>query len=265
MRPPVALTIAGTDSSGGAGVLADAATFRAHGVWPTAAVTAVTAQDTVGVHAVQAVGADVVAAQIDAVRRDIRPDAAKTGMLGGAEVVEVVARAWRGDPAPLVIDPVLRATTGAALLDAAAVGVLLERLLPLAALVTPNLAEAAALTGLPVEDRPGMVAAGQALRGMGAAAVLVTGGHLAGDMVADCLVTADGVRWFTGRRLATPHTHGTGCVLSAAVAARLARGDALGDAVVGARRFVRRAIRDGGPLGQGAGPVAPGAPSWRAW
>jgi len=254
---PVALSVAGSDSGGGAGIVADAATFTAHGVWPTVAVTAVTAQDTAGVHAVQVVDADVVAAQVDAVCRDIRPDAAKTGMLGTAAVVEAVAAALARARLPLVVDPVLRATSGAELLDGEACHVLLHRLLPLATLVTPNLAEAAALTGLPVQDRRGMVAAGRALLGAGAGAVLVTGGHLPGGVAADCLVTADGHRWFTGDRIDAPGAHGTGCVLSAAVTARLARGEDVAGAVAGARRFVRRAIRAGVRLGSGPGAVNP--------
>ncbi len=256
-RPPVALSVAGSDSGGGAGIVADAATFRAHGVWPTVAVTAVTAQDTVAVRAVQVIDADVVAAQVDAVCRDIHPDAAKTGMLGTAAVVEAVAEALARARPPLVVDPVLRATSGAELLPSAACRALLERLLPLATLVTPNLAEAAALTGLPVADRPAMVEAGRALLGTGARAVLVTGGHLPGGVVADCLVTPDGHRWFAGPRIDAPGAHGTGCVLSAAVTARLARGEDLLDAVGGARRFVRRAIRAGVRLGSGPGAVSP--------
>ncbi|HVM63737.1 MAG TPA: bifunctional hydroxymethylpyrimidine kinase/phosphomethylpyrimidine kinase [Acidimicrobiales bacterium] len=253
----MALTVAGSDSGGGAGVLADAATFRALGVWPTVAITAVTAQNTLGVHAAQVVAPTLVAAQIAAVREDMRPDAAKTGMLGAAAVVEAVAAALRGVP-NVVVDPVLRSTSGTALLDEAGLRAVVEELLPLAAVVTPNLAEAAALTGLEVGDRPAMAAAGAALRAMGAEAALVTGGHLPGRVVADCLVTADGVRWYEGRRIDGTGTHGTGCVLSAAVAARLAHGDTLAEAVGTARQFVRRAVRRGVALGAGPGAVRPG-------
>jgi hydroxymethylpyrimidine kinase/phosphomethylpyrimidine kinase len=256
-RPPVALSVAGSDSGGGAGVVADTATFRAHGVWPTVAITAVTAQNTTGIHDVEVIDADVVRAQIVAVRADIRPDASKTGMLGNAAVVEAVADALEG-VGNLVVDPVLRSTSGTALLAPDAVEALVRRLLPGAALVTPNLAEATALTGLDTSDRAGMARAGAAIRALGASAVLVTGGHLPGRVVADCLVTAEGARWFEGRRIESPHTHGTGCVLSAAVTARLARGEALADAVAGARQFVRRAIRRGVALGKG-----PGAPDPR--
>ena len=256
MGRPVALTVAGSDSGGGAGVLADAATFRAHGVWPTAAVTAVTAQDTRGVHAVEVIDPAVVRAQIEAVRDDLRPAAVKTGMLGSAAVVAAVAAALAGAD-NLVVDPVLSATSGAALLEPAGWAVLVERLLPLALLVTPNLAEASALTGLEVADRRGMVGAARALLASGAGAVLVTGGHLPGAVVADCLVTAEGTRWLEGPSIASAGTHGTGCVLSAAVTARLARGESLWDAVRGGRRFVRSAIRAGVALGQGRGAVDP--------
>jgi hydroxymethylpyrimidine/phosphomethylpyrimidine kinase len=157
----------------------------------------------------------------------------------------------------LVVDPVLRATSGAALLEPTARAVLVERLLPLAVLVTPNLAEASALTGREVADRRGMVGAARALLASGAGAVLVTGGHLPGPVAADCLVTAAGTRWLEGPRIASANTHGTGCVLSAAVTARLARGESLWEAVRGGRRFVRAAIRAGVALGQGPGAVDP--------
>ncbi len=269
-RRPVALTVAGSDSGGGAGVVADAATFRAHGVWPTVAVTAVTAQDTMGVRAVAVIDPAVVRAQIEAVREDLAPAAVKTGMLGTAAVVEAVAQALVAQP-NVVVDPVLRSTSGTDLLEPAARGALVERLLPLAALVTPNLAEAAALSGLEVGGRRDMERAGRALLATGVGAVLVTGGHLPGPVAADCLVTPAGTRWLEGRRIDSPNTHGTGCVLSAAVTARLARGEGLEDAVRGARRFLRRAIRAGVALGNGPGAVEPrsprpeGAPSWRAW
>jgi len=262
---PVALTVAGSDSGGGAGVLADAAVFRAFGVWPTMAITAVTAQNTQGVDAVAVMDPDMVLAQIQAVVRDIGVDAVKTGMLGSGAVASAVAAGIAGLPA-VVVDPVLVSSTGTPLLDADGVDVLRSRLLPLATVVTPNLVEAAALTGLPVTDRDGMAAAAEALVGMGARAALVTGGHLPGDSVADCLVSGGRCRWFEAPRQRSVHTHGTGCVLSAAIAAGLALGDGLDDAVPAARAAVRQAIERGVALGSGVGPVDGGAVvSSRVW
>jgi hydroxymethylpyrimidine/phosphomethylpyrimidine kinase len=262
---PVALTVAGTDSGGGAGVLADAAVFRASGVWPTAAIAAVTAQNTLGVDAVAVMDPGLVLAQIEAVVRDIGVDAVKTGMLGNHEVVSAVAAGIAGLPS-VVVDPVLASSSGTPLLDADGIDVLRSRLLPLATIVTPNLAEAAALTALPVTDRDGMAAAAEALVGMGARAALVTGGHLPGDTVADCLVAGGRRRWFEAPRHASVHTHGTGCVLSAAITARLACGDDLEDAVEAGRAAVRQAIERGLALGSGVGPVDGGdavsSPAW---
>jgi hydroxymethylpyrimidine/phosphomethylpyrimidine kinase len=246
-------------------VLADAATFRAFGVWPTAAITAVTAQNTLGVDAIAVIEPDLVLAQIEAVVRDIGVDAVKTGMLGSAGVASAVAAGIDGLPS-VVVDPVLVSSSGTPLLDADGIDVLRSRLVPRATVVTPNLAEAAVLTGLPVGDRDGMAAAAEALVGMGARAALVTGGHLPGDAVADCLVSGGRCRWFEAPRHPSVHTHGTGCVLSAAIAAGLARGDGLDDAVQAGRAAVRRAIEAGVALGSGVGPVDAGAvsssPAW---
>ena len=239
-------------------MLADAAVFRAFGVWPTAAVTAVTAQNTMGVDAVAVMDPGLVLAQITAVVRDIGVDAVKTGMLGSGEVASVVAATLRGLPA-VEVDPVLASSSGTTLLDADGLDVMRSRLLPVATVVTPNLAEAAALTGLAVTDRDGMVAAGEALVDLGAQAALVTGGHLPGSRVADCLVADGRCRWFEAERDPSVHTHGTGCVLSAAIAARLALGDGLVDAVQAGRDAVRRAIRAGLAIGSGGGPVDAGA------
>jgi hydroxymethylpyrimidine/phosphomethylpyrimidine kinase len=261
----VALTIAGSDSGGGAGVLADAAAFRAVGVWPTAAITAVTAQNTLGVDAVAVMDPNLVLAQIHAVVRDIGVDAVKTGMLGDARVAAAVAAAADELPS-LVVDPVLVSSSGTPLLDVDGVDVVRARLVPAATLVTPNLPEAAVLTGLEVTDRDGMAAAAESLVAMGARAVLVTGGHLPGDVVADCLYAGGRCRWFEAPRHPAVHTHGTGCVLSAVITAHLARGDGLDDAVRAARAAVRRAIERGVALGSGVGPVDAGAalssPAW---
>lgn len=265
MRLPVALTVAGTDSGGGAGVPADLHTFAAHGVWGTCAVTAVTAQNTVGVDAAEILPPAIVAAQIAAVARDIGVAATKTGMLGDAGVVEAVAAAVREwGLHPLVVDPVAVTTTGAPLLSPGGLAALREVLLPLADLVTPNLAEAAALAGwaAPPQDRSGMEDVAEAVLALGAGAVLVTGGHLPGREAADLLVERGrgGRRWLTGPWLDSPHTHGTGCVLAAATTARLARGEELVQAVERAKIFVTAAIAAGVRLGAGPGAVNPSGP-----
>lgn len=261
MKPPTALTIAGTDSGGGAGVAADLKTFADHGVWGMCAVTAVTAQNTVGVQAAVILDPGMVVAQIASVASDIGVTAAKTGMLGNAAVIRAVAKARAGLlPGPLVVDPVAVATTGAVLLDEDGIPALRHDLLPLADLVTPNLAEAAALTGVAaIIDRPGMVAAGRTILSWGPGAVLVKGGHLAGPEAPDLLlVRGEEPRWLEGRRVAGRNTHGTGCVLSAAITARLARGEDLPAAVAAAKTYVARGIAAGVELGAGAGPVNPG-------
>jgi hydroxymethylpyrimidine/phosphomethylpyrimidine kinase len=261
MKPPRALTIAGTDSGGGAGVTADLKTFESHGVWGLAAVVAVTAQNTLGVQAWEAVSPDLARAQVESVVSDIGVDAAKTGMLGSAAMVRAVASVVSDlGVAPLVVDPVSVSKHGDRLLEEDAVEALRDDLLPLAAVVTPNLPEAAVLVGAPEpRDRESMEALARRLLDLGPAAVLVKGGHLGGDTAPDCLVTSEGVQWLEGDRLPGRHTHGTGCVLSAAIAARLARGDALADAVRGAKDFVTAAIGAGLELGGGVGPVNPGS------
>lgn len=260
---PVALSIAGVDSGGGAGVTADLKAFEAHGVWGVCAVTAVTAQNTVGVQGVWGLPADAVRAQIESVAADFSVDAAKTGMLGSGAVASAVAAAVRElGLGPLVVDPVLASSAGGvALADSALVDVLRAEVLPLATVVTPNVAEAAALVGFPVEDRVAMAAAASALVELGARVAMVTGGHLGDASVSADVVVARGASgpvWLEGRRLDSPTTHGTGCVLSAALAAELARGMDPADACVAAKRFVERAMAAGLALGRGAGPVNPG-------
>ena len=265
MKPPVALTIAGTDSGGGAGIAADLKTFAAHRVWGTCAVTAVTAQNTVGVSRAEILPAALVAAQIVAVTDDFAIAAAKTGMLGGRKVVAAVAAAVEArDLHPLVVDPVAVATSGAALISTEGLAALRDRLIPLADLVTPNLAEAAVLAGWsnPPANRAEMEEVGRAVLALGPAAVLVTGGHLRDTEAADLLLPRDGeARWFGGPRLETRNTHGTGCVLSAAITARLARGDNLVQAIEGAKDFVTAAIAAGVQLGAGPGAVNPSGSS----
>ncbi len=247
------LAIAGSDSGGGAGIQADIRTITALGGFALAAVTAVTAQDTWGVHAIHPVPVDIVAEQIRVVLADLGADAVKIGMLGHAAAV--VAEALGGWPElTLVLDPVLRASSGEALLEGRGRDVL-ARLIARASLLTPNLAEASALCGFAVEDVADMARAGHALRAMGAGAVLVKGGHLAGDNLTDVLVDADGVVMFTAERIATRHTHGTGCTLASAIATHLARGMALREAVAEGRAYLRAAILAAPGLGAGQGPL----------
>jgi hydroxymethylpyrimidine/phosphomethylpyrimidine kinase len=259
-RRRVALTIAGTDSGGGAGVIADLKTFEAHGVWGTAAVVAVTAQNTLGVQAFELVTPELVRAQIASVVSDIGVDAAKTGMLGSVDVVKAVAQGVEElGVRPLVVDPVSVSKHGDRLLAEEAVAALRDQLLPLATVVTPNLPEASALVGFPVETREAMEEAGRALVTLGARVALVKGGHLRdGQHSPDVVVTEAGVSWLEGNRIAGRHTHGTGCVLSAAICAEMARGMDAADACVAAKAFGSHAIAAGVDLGAGVGPVDPG-------
>ena len=254
----IALTIAGSDSGGGAGIQADLKTFQQFGVFGTSVVVAITAQNTRGVRAVEIVPEPMVAAQLIALAEDLPPAALKTGMLAEASLVRLVSRAIRENGwGPLVVDPVMVSTSGHRLLTTEAEDVIRDSLLPLAALVTPNLDEAAVLTGRVVHDVATMERAGETLLRFGAAAALVKGGHLTdGDgAVTDVLVTPDGVRRLSHPRLATTSTHGTGCTLSAAVTAGLALGRPLATAVDDALDFVHRAIARAPGLGAGHGPL----------
>lgn len=254
-QPPIALTVAGSDSGGGAGIQADLKTFHAFGVYGTSAITAITAQNTQGVTAIHPVPLDDVRAQIDAVVSDLRPAATKTGMLATSELVATVARAIREHGlGRYVLDPVMVATSGDRLLEEDAVASVARELVPLARLVTPNLQEAAILAEMDIETTDDMVAAGRRILELGAAAVLVKGGHLENEVV-DVLLTPDGERRWTRPRIETRHTHGTGCTLSAAVAAGLALGSDLADAVDRAVGFTARAIASAPGLGSGRGPV----------
>ena len=260
MRQPVALTIAGSDSGGGAGIVADLKTFEAHGVWGTCALVAVTAQNTLGVQAFDALSPALVRQQIESVASDIGVDAAKTGMLASAELVSAVAGAVRDFAVPgLVVDPVFVSKHGDTLLADDAVGALREELLPMATVVTPNLPEAAALVGFEIASREAMAEAAAALSACGPKVVLIKGGHLGGADSPDLVLAAGGEPvWLEGRRIEGRHTHGTGCVLSAAIAAELARGMEPVDACIAAKRFIERAIAAGVELGGGIGPVNPG-------
>lgn len=256
MSIPVALTIAGSDSGGGAGIQADLKTFHAFGVFGTSAITAITAQNTVGVRAVHAVPAGVVREQISAIVDDFDVRAVKSGMLATRELVELVAAAIReAGLADYVLDPVMVASSGDRLLDEDAVSAIIKLLLPMSTLVTPNLDEARMLTGIEVHHEQSMRAAAKLLVARGARAALIKGGHLAGDEVAD--VFFDGAEFETYRkpRIATSSTHGTGCTLSAAVTAGLAHGRMLKVAVADALDFVNRAIATAPGIGHGHGPL----------
>lgn len=256
-----ALSIAGSDSGGGAGIQQDLKTFQALGVWGMTAVTAITVQNTTGVSGVVEVPPETVAAQIAAVASDIGVDAAKTGMLASAPIIEAVARAVRDHEIDrLVVDPVFISKHGDALLRADAVEALRTEVIPLALVVTPNAHEAGELAGIEVRTRDDQVEAARVILGLGARAVLVKGGHLEGAEAVDVLATAHGVVQIGGPRFETPNTHGTGCMLSAAIAAGLAKGLGLEPAVREAKRFVTGAIEHALALGKGIGPVNP---SWR--
>ena len=252
----IALTIAGSDSGGGVGIQADLKTFQQFGVFGTSVIVALTAQNTQGVRAVEAVSDAMVSAQLTALAEDLPPAALKTGMLAEAGLVRLVARAIRENGwTPLVVDPVMVSTSGTRLLTTEAEEVVREDLLPLAALVTPNLDEAAILTGRVVHDTSTMERAGTTLLRFGAGAALVKGGHLSGDTITDVLVTSSGVRHFTRPRIDTRSVHGTGCTLSAAITAGLALGASLEDAVADGLDFVHRAIAAAPGLGSGHGPL----------
>ena len=251
----VALSIAGSDPGGGAGLQADLKTFHRFGVYGEAVVTLITVQNTRGAGCVEVLAPDLVVAQMEAVIADIPPRAAKTGALGNRSVVEAVAKAAESFAFPLVVDPVMSSKHGAALLEPDAWRALVEQLLPRAFLLTPNLAEAAALAGFAVDDLDSMRRAAEKLRSMGAANVLVKGGHLEGDAV-DVLLTSGGVHQeFRAGRIATRHTHGTGCTYSAAITAELAKGVDLAAAVACAKTFITEAIRTAPGLGAGSGPL----------
>jgi hydroxymethylpyrimidine/phosphomethylpyrimidine kinase len=260
-RPPVAMTIAGSDSGGGAGIVADLKTFEAHGVWGTTAIVAVTAQNTLGVQAFETLPAELVAAQITSVASDIGVDAAKTGMLASAALVETVAGAIeRAGITKLVVDPVFVSKHGDTLLADDAVDRLRTALLPRATVVTPNLPEAERLVDGGITTRDAMAGAARALVGMGCAVAMVKGGHLEGGQSPDCVWArgSDEPVWLEAARITGRHTHGTGCVLSAAITAELAKGMEPGDACVAGKRFVEKAIAAGVELGAGVGPVNPG-------
>ncbi len=250
-----ALSIAGSDSCGGAGIQADIKTMTMNGVYAMSAITALTAQNTTGVRAILESTPEFLQQQLDAVFEDIYPDAVKIGMVASTALIEVIARRLRHYGAVnIVVDPVMVATSGAALMKTDAVQALTEELFPLAALVTPNIPEAEVLSGMPVQNRDDMRAAAKQIGDACGCAVLLKGGHSVHD--ADDLLYADGAfRWFTGRHIDNPNTHGTGCTLSSAIAANLAKGFDLTASVQRAKDYISGALAAMLDLGRGSGPL----------
>ncbi len=249
------LSIAGTDPSGGAGIQADLKTFAAHGCYGMCVITALVAQNTVGVRAVQPASSELVRAQMDCVFEDIFPDAVKIGMLTSRDIADVVAdglEAWKARR--IVVDPVMVSSSGRRLLSEDAVSVLTRRILPRAALVTPNIPEAEVLSGTTIACRADMEHAARALQRTLGCAVLVKGGHAAGG-ADDVLCDGDALQWFCGARVENSNTHGTGCTLSSAIACALGQGHTLSESIDAAKRYLTGALRAGLDLGRGNGPL----------
>jgi hydroxymethylpyrimidine/phosphomethylpyrimidine kinase len=251
------LIVAGSDSGGGAGIQADIKTVTMLDAYAATALTALTAQNTLGVFGVMPIPPDFIRRQLEVVLDDIGADAVKTGMLHDRAVIETVAAVLddRAREVPLVVDPVMAAKGGARLIQPDAVAALKALLLPRAAVLTPNLPEAEILAGIAIDDVAAMRRAGESLLALGCRAVLMKGGHLAGDVVSDVLVAESGVRLWQDRRIDTAHTHGTGCTLASAIAAGLAQGLEIGAAIDRAHRYVRRAIATAPGFGRGHGPL----------
>jgi hydroxymethylpyrimidine/phosphomethylpyrimidine kinase len=253
---PTALTIAGSDSGGGAGIQADLKTFAAHGVYGTSVITALTAQNTIGVAGVHVVPDDFVTAQIEAVAGDLGCDAVKTGMLANSTIVEAVAAAVTGLELPnLVVDPVMVAKSGDHLLDEEAVHAVRWTLLRLARVVTPNIPEAEVLAKMSIRSLADMREAATRIAALKPAAVVIKGGHLPGPEVVDVLLEGTHFSEFTGPRIEGRNTHGTGCTFAAAITAHLAKGATLKEAVPAAKSYVEGAMRNGIPLGKGHRPL----------
>ncbi|MBP3683559.1 MAG: bifunctional hydroxymethylpyrimidine kinase/phosphomethylpyrimidine kinase [Oscillospiraceae bacterium] len=255
MKRKTALTIAGSDSSGGAGIQADIKTMTMNGVYAMSAITALTAQNTTGVRAIQESTPDFLKDQIDAVFEDIYPDAVKIGMVASGELIHVIAdRLKFYDAKNIVVDPVMVATSGSSLMKTDAVQTLIEQLLPLATVVTPNIPEAQVLSGMEIRTREDMHAAAKKIGDSCGCAVLLKGGHSIHD--ANDLLYANGeFTWFAGKRIHNPNTHGTGCTLSSAIASNLAKGDTLTESVKKAKDYISGALAAMLDLGQGSGPM----------
>lgn len=250
-----ALTIAGSDSSGGAGIQADIKTMTVNGVYAMSAITALTAQNTKGVAGILDVPAEFLKQQLDAIFTDIYPDAVKIGMVSSAEIIHTIAQTLKQYQArQIVVDPVMVSTSGSKLLEEEAVNSLKTELLPLADLVTPNIPEAEVLSGIQIQTPEDMAAAAKKIHDAYHCAVLCKGGHSIGD-ANDFLYTKENCRWFRGRRIDNPNTHGTGCTLSSAIAANLAKGESLEDAVSKSKEYLSGALEAMLDLGQGSGPM----------
>ena len=255
MKMKTALTIAGSDCSGGAGIQADLKTMTMHGVYGMSVITALTAQNTTGVRAIREASSDFLQQQIDAVFEDIYPDAVKIGMVSSTELIRVIAERLRFyDAKNVVVDPVMVATSGSALMKDDAVQTLTEELLPIATLVTPNIPEAQILSGMTIGNRGDLIMAAKKIGDTYHCAVLLKGGHSIND--ANDLLYADGeMTWFEGKRIDNPNTHGTGCTLSSAIAANLAKGYSLADSVQKAKEYISEALEAMLDLGRGSGPM----------
>lgn len=250
-----ALTIAGSDSSGGAGIQADIKTMTLNGVFAMSAVTALTAQNTMGVRSVQETLPEILRDQIDAVFEDIYPDAVKIGMVSSPELIEVIAECLtRHKALNIVVDPVMVATSGASLSSSAAVTAMTEKLFPLSTVITPNIPEAEVISGMKITSREDMESAAVMLHDRYGCGVLLKGGHSVCD-ADDVLCTDDGIRWYMGQRINNPNTHGTGCTLSSAIASGLARGYSITDSVERAKEYLTGAIAAQLDLGKGSGPL----------
>jgi len=254
MTLPIALTIAGSDPSGGAGIQADLKTFHQRHVYGMGVISLLTVQNTRAVKEVLVIGPEKVAAQLKAILEDIPPHAVKLGALGHEGVIRAIAPMLRELSRPLVVDPVMMSKQGVPLLVQKAIEVLKKEILPLATLITPNLDEAEKLTGKPVQDVEAMKEAAKRISDFGPKAVLIKGGHLEGDAV-DVFYQDGKVEHFSAKRLDQPHTHGTGCAYSAVITAELAKGQGLVEAIGVAKKFITAAIEKSSPLGQGIGPL----------